>query len=73
MRTGWYDASEVESAFVICDTVAGLEPAIAMTTPRVWRAGEVGPGGGNEGEIFARTRILLRIGMDMTMASRDFA
>lgn len=35
--------------------------------------GEVGPGGGNGGDILPRTRILLRIGMDMTMASRDFA
>lgn len=65
--------SALESASVICNTEARSKPSIAMTKPRVRCAGEVGPGGASGGEILARTRILLRMGMDMTIASRDLA
>lgn len=50
--------------------------SMAMTRPRVLsslRAGDVGPGGANGGEILERTRILPRVGMERIIASRDWA
>ena len=47
--------------------------SIAMTRPRVGWAGEVGPGGARGGEIFARTRIFPRVGIERIIASRDLA
>lgn len=47
--------------------------SIAITRPRVGWVGEVGPGGASGGEIFARTRILPRVGIDSIIASRDLA
>ncbi len=49
------------------------EPSMAIAKPRTGCAGEEDPGGGNGGEIFARTRILFKGWIDMTMASTDFA
>lgn len=49
------------------------EASMAMTRPRVWRAGDVGPAGARGGEIFERTRILPRVGIERITASRDFS
>ncbi len=46
---------------------------MAMTRPRVWRAGDVGPGGAKGGEILKRTRIFPSVGIERIIASRDLA
>lgn len=61
----------MEIASVIWDTEAESEPSMAMTNPRPWCADRENSGGERGGEILASTRILLRIGIDWTMASRD--
>lgn len=45
---------------------------MAMTNPRPWCDDEENSGAESGGEILARTRILLRMGMDWTIPSRDF-
>lgn len=64
---------EVRRVCVSCLIDAGSEASMAMTKPRVWRAGEEGPGGERGGEILERTRIFPRVGIDWIMASRDFS
>lgn len=63
---------EEESVAVSCFMARGSEASIAITRPRVWRAGELGPGAASGGEILERTRILPRVGIERIMASRDF-
>lgn len=46
---------------------------MAMTRPRVWRAGDVGPSGAKGGEILESTRIFPRVGIERIIASRDLA
>lgn len=59
--------------WVSCLMLAASEASMAMTRPRIWRAGDVGPGGERGGEILESTRILPRVGIDWIMASRDFS
>lgn len=63
----------VRRVWVNCLMLAASEASMAMTRPRVWRTGEVGPGGERGGEIFERTRILPSVGIDWIMASSDFS
>lgn len=72
-RIGWCPERDVRSASVIWATHALSEPSIAITNPRTLRGGDAGPGCGKGGEIFERRRILFIVGIDMTMASTDFA
>lgn len=51
----------------------GSAASMAMTRPRVLRAGDVGLGGARGGEILERTRILPRVGIERIIASRDWA
>lgn len=53
--------------------LAASGASMAITKPRVSRAGDVGPGGERGREIFDSTRILPRVGIDCIMASRDFS
>lgn len=63
----------MESALVIWPTHAVSKPSTAITKPRKACGGEVGPGCGKGGEIFAKMRILFSVGIDITIASTDFA
>ena len=56
-----------------CFSAIGSAASIAMRRPRVWRAGDVGPGGAKGGEILESTRILPRVGIERIIASRDLA
>lgn len=58
---------------VICSTAAASWPSMEMITPRASKPGDAGLGFASGGEILERIRILLRVGMDMTIASTDFA
>ena len=58
---------------VSCFNAKGSDASIAITNPRVWRAGDDGPGGASGGEILERTRILPRVGIERIIASRDLA
>lgn len=46
---------------------------MAIAKPRTGKAGELGPGGGSGGEIFARTRILFNGWIDIIIASTELA
>ena len=56
-----------------CSTAADSCPSTAMTNPRDSGPGEVGLVFASGGEILERMRILLRVGIDMTIASTDLA
>lgn len=58
---------------VICSTAAASWPSIAMMRPLVSKAGDAGLGFASGGETLERIRILLRVLIDMTMASTDLA
>ena len=63
----------VDRYSVTCCTAVWSAPSIAITTPRELCSGEVGSGAVMGGEIFASTFILLRAGIDMTIAFTLFA
>lgn len=46
---------------------------MAITRPRVSKAGDAGLGFASGGEILESMRILFKAGMDMTIASTDLA